>query len=118
MKNEAINIDSLSDRMLDALEAALSKKIAKKSPSSNRRRRPRQAYEQLTPQPTDVLRCIKVERKQGSKNAVSAGWIRAKKELIERIQESEQNFRRLYKNIAEGRVRGGNLQMARYEVLD
>jgi hypothetical protein len=118
MKNEAINIDSLSDKMLDALEAALSKKIAKKSPSSVRRRRPRQAYEQLNPQPSEVMRCIKVEREQGSKNAVASGWIRAKKELIEKHQESEQNFRRLYKHIAEGRIRGGDLKMARYEVLD
>jgi hypothetical protein len=117
MKNEAIDIDSLSDKALLALEAALSKVTAKKTPYSVRRRRPRQAYEQLTPQPTDVLRCIKVERKQGNKNAVSAGWIRAKKELIERIQESEQSFRRLYKHIADGRIHG-NLRMARFEVLE
>jgi len=117
MENEAINIDSLSDKQLLILEAALSKKVAKQTPSSVRRRRPKQAYEQLTPQPTDVLRCIKLERERGSLNAVSDGYVRAKKELVEQILEREQNFRRLYKNIAEGRI-PGNMRMARCEVLD
>ena len=32
--------------------------------------------------------------------------------------ETEQNYRRLYKNIAEGRIRHGNMRLARSEVLD
>ena len=118
MENEAIDINALSDKMLDALEAALKSKTANQTPSTVRRRRPRKAYEQLTPHPTNVLAAIKFEREQGNKNAVSDGYERARKEMIEQRMETEQNYRRLYKNIAEGRIRHGNMRLARSEVLD
>ena len=117
MKNEAIDIDSLSDKALLALEAALSKRTAKQTPSTIRRRRPKKAYAQLTPHPTNVLAAIKFEREQGNHNAVTDGYKRAQKEMVEQRMQTEQNFRRLYKNIAEGRI-PGNMRMARCEVLD
>jgi hypothetical protein len=117
MKNEAIDINALSDKALLALESAMSKMTAKRTPSTIRRRRPRKAYEQLTPHPSDVLDAIKFERQQGNKNAVSDGYDRARKRMIEQRMDTEQSFRRLYKNIAAGRI-PGNMRLARSEVLD
>ena len=114
-----IDIDSLSVQELLKLEGLLRKagKLAKTPTSGSRkRRRPRERFKTLKPQPSDVLRCISFERAQGNLNAVSDGYKRAKIELVERIMDSEQTMRRLHKNLAEGRLNHGNKHMARCEV--
>ena len=111
-----IDIDSLSTKQLLLLEKVLSKagKLAKTPTSGSRkRRRPRERFKTLKPQPSDVLRCISFERAQGNLNAVSDGYKRAKIELVERIMDSEQTMRRLHSNLAQGRLNHGNKSMAR-----
>ena len=111
-----IDIDSLSVKELLKLEGLLRKagKLAKTPTSGSRkRRRPRERFKTLKPQPSDVLRCISFERAQGNLNAVSDGYKRAKIELVERIMDSEQTMRRLHSNLAQGRLNHGNKSMAR-----
>ena len=115
MKQE-IDIDTLSESKLLLLEKLLVKagKLAKTPTSGSRkRRRPRERFKTLKPHPSDVLRCISFERAQGNLNAVSDGYKRAKIELVERIMDSEQTMRRLHSHIAQGRIKHGNLSMAR-----
>ena len=114
-----IDIDSLSVKELLKLEGLLRKagKLAKTPTSGSRkRRRPRERFKTLKPQPSDVMRCIYFERAQGNPNAQRDGYKRAKIELVERIMDSEQTMRRLHKNLAEGRLNHGNKHMARCEV--
>ena len=111
-----IDIDSLSVTELLKLEGLLRKagKLAKTPTSGSRkRRRPRERFKTLKPQPSDVLRCISFERAQGNLNAVSDGYKRAKIELVERIMDSEQTMRRLHSHLAQGRLNHGNKSMAR-----
>ena len=115
MKQE-IDIDALSESKLLLLEKLLVKagKLAKTPTSGSRkRRRPRERFKTLKPQPSDVLRCISFERAGGNPNAVSDGYKRAKIELVERIMDSEQTMRRLHSNLAQGRLNHGNKSMAR-----
>jgi len=112
---QKIDINALSDKQLLLLEKLLSEREKKaKTPisGSRKRRRPRERFKTLKPQPSDVLRCISFERAQGNPNAVSDGYKRAKIELVERIMDSEQTMRRLHSNLAEGRLNHGNKSMA------
>ena len=111
-----IDIDSLSVTELLKLEGLLVKagKLAKTPTSGKRkRRRPRERFKTLKPQPSDVLRCISFERAQGNPNAQRDGYKRAKIELVERIMDSEQTMRRLHSHLAQGRLNYGNKRMAR-----
>ena len=111
-----IDIDSLSVEQLLLLEKVLSKagKLAKTPTSGSRkRRRPRERFKTLKPHPSSVVRCIAFERAQGNPNAQRDGYKRAKIELVERIMDSEQKMRRLHSHIAQGRLKHGNLSMAR-----
>ena len=113
---QKIDINALSDKQLLLLEKLLSEREKKaKTPisGSRKRRRPRERFKTLKPQPSDVLRCISFERAQGNLNAVSDGYKRAKIELVERIMDSEQTMRRLHSNLAQGRLNHGNKSMAR-----
>lgn len=113
---QKIDINALSDKQLLLLEKLLSEREKKaKTPTSGsrKRRRPRERFKTLKPQPSDVLRCIAFERAQGNLNAVSDGYKRAKIELVERIMDSEQTMRRMHSNLAQGRLNHGNKSMAR-----
>tara|TARA_R100000995_G_C3383927_1_gene77250 strand:+ start:164 stop:559 length:396 start_codon:yes stop_codon:yes gene_type:complete len=113
---QKIDINALSDKQLLLLEKLLSEREKKaKTPTSGsrKRRRPRERFKTLKPQPSDVLRCIAFERAQDNPNAVSDGYKRAKIELVERIMDSEQTMRRMHSNLAQGRLNHGNKSMAR-----
>jgi len=113
---QKIDINALSDKQLLLLEELLSEREKKaKTPTSGsrKRRRPRERFKTLKPQPSDVLRCIAFERAEGNLNAVSDGYKRAKIELVERIMDSEQTMRRMHSNLAQGRLNHGNKSMAR-----
>ena len=111
-----LDIDALSPeqlRILDALLDATEKKAKSRLSGRRKRRRPRERFKTLKPQPSDVLRCISFERAQGNPNAVSDGYKRAKIELVERIMDSEQTMRRMHSHLAQGRLNYGNKSMAR-----
>ena len=113
---QKIDINALSDKQLLLLEELLSEREKKaKTPTSGsrKRRRPRERFKTLKPQPSDVLRCIAFERAEGNLNAVSDGYKRAKIELVERIMDSEQTMRRMHSHLAQGRLNYGNKSMAR-----